>query len=444
MSEQPPKHNLPVGYSLLTTAFKSSEFLRNPIKFMKESMNTFGDTYTTTLGVGKKIILTQDPAFINYILKENHKNYSKSKLSTDKAGALFGKGLLFSNGDYWLKQRRLIQPAFHREKIQGLYEIVIKTINEFLTTMPVGEAIDVYPVTHRLAFNIIIKSLFDIDLSPAVIQEMSDVISDLQDFVIRDINQPIRRILYPFTREKTKNLKKANRLRTIFLDIIETRRKENKAYDDLLDMLLNSRYEDTGEGMTNDQLIDEALILIFAGHETSGNALAWLLYLLANNKDAYQKLSASFEGKSIHESLQNEYLKATINEGMRMYPPAWMTDRVALSADQFGEYVYPKDTIIIPYFYGLHNHKMLWEKADQFLPDRFIEDASIAKSKNFFPFGAGPRLCIGNNFAIMEMSFFVHAFLQGFHIQPTDQVPEMRPLITLRPDKVLLHITKKV
>ncbi len=410
---------------------------------MNQSMNTFGDTYTSTLGIGKKIILTQDPAFINYILKENHKNYSKSKLSTDKAGALFGKGLLFSNGDYWLKQRRLIQPAFHREKIQGLYEIVIKTIKEFLTTIPVGEAVDVYPITHRLAFNIIIKSLFDIDLAPAIIQEMSDAISDLQDFVIKDINQPIRRILYPFTREKTKKLEQAQRLRTIFLEIIENRRKENKAYDDLLDMLLNSRYEDTGEGMTNDQLIDEALILIFAGHETSGNTLAWLLYALANNAEVLEKLLASMQGQSIHQSMQNEYLKATINEGMRMYPAAWMTDRVALADDQFGEYAFPKDTIIIPYFYGLHNHKAHWENAHLFSPERFLNDASVAKSKNFFPFGAGPRMCIGNNFAIMEMAFFLHALLQAFTIEKTGQIPVMKPLITLRPDKVILKISKK-
>ena len=434
------KYNLPVGYSLVQTSLKSKEFLTNPIKFISKSMEGFSGTYSASLGINRKLILTQNPDFINYILKENHRNYNKSELATERAVEFFGKGLLFSNGDYWLRQRRLIQPAFHREKLQGLYGIIIKSIDEFLLQFPIGKNIDIYPLIHQLSFNIIIQSLFDIKLSFQIIEELSQIFTELQDFLIKDINQPLRRFFYPFTGTENIQLKKAKRLREIFIGIINERKASDKKYDDLLDMFLKSKYEDTGEAMTNEQIVDEVLILIFAGHETTANTLAWLLYLLSTNNDSIQKLTDSFDGSTIHECLNNEYLKATINEVMRLYPAAWMTERVAIEDDEFEGFSFPKNTIIIPFFFGLHRDKNLWTEELKFEPERFIRETKVVKSKNYFPFGAGPRLCIGNNFAVAEMSFFIFSFLKKFQIKSTGQIPDMKALITLRPDKVLLNI----
>ena len=403
-------------------------------------MDAFSGTYSAALGINRKLILTQNPDFINYVLKENHRNYNKSELATERAVEFFGKGLLFSNGDYWLKQRRLIQPAFHREKLQGLYNIIVKSIDEFLLTFPIGERIDIYPLMHQLSFRIIIQSLFDIKLSPQIMEELSMIFTELQDFLIKDINQPLRKFFYPFTGTENIQLKKAKRLREIFIGIITERRATDKNYTDLLDMLLNSRYEDTGEAMTNDQIVDEVLILIFAGHETTANTLSWLLYLLSANKEIVQRLTRSFNDITINECLNNDYLKATINEVMRLYPAAWMTERVAIEDDEFNGFSFPKNTIIIPFFWGLHRDKNLWTNALDFDPERFMSDAKVAKSKNYFPFGAGPRMCIGNNFAMAEMSFFVFSFFKRFQINSTGQIPDMKALITLRPDKVLLNI----
>lgn len=434
------KYNLPVGYSLFETTLRSNEFLNNPIKFISKSMDAFSGTYSAALGINRKLILTQNPDFINYILKENHKNYNKSELATDRAVEFFGKGLLFSNGDYWLRQRRLIQPAFHREKMKGLYDIIIKSIDESLLKFPTGESIDIYPLVHQLSFTILMQSLFDIKLSFKVMEELSQIFTELQSFLIKDINQPLRRLFYPFTGTKNIQLKKTKRLREIFIGIINERKASDKNYDDLLDMLLKSKYEDTGEGMTNEQIVDEVLILIFAGHETTANTLSWLLYLLSTNKDSVQKLTDSFEGSTILECLNNEYLKATINEVMRLYPAAWMTERVAIEDDEFEGFSFPKNTIIIPFFFGLHRDKKLWNDELKFDPERFIVASTVAKSKNYFPFGAGPRMCIGNSFAMAEMSFFIFSFLKKFQIKSTGQIPVMKALITLRPDKVILNI----
>jgi cytochrome P450 len=434
------KYNLPVGYSLFQTTLKSNQFLKNPIEFISKSMEAFSGTYSAALGINRKLILTQNPAFINYILKENHRNYNKSELSTERAVKFFGKGLLFSNGDYWLRQRRLIQPAFHREKLQSLYNIIIKSIDDYLVKFPIGKSVDIYPLVHQFSFNILIQSLFDIKLPSQIMEELSQIFTELQDFLIKDINQPLRRFFYPFTGTERAKLLKAKRLREIFVEIITERKKSNKQYDDLLDMLLKSKYEDTGKVMTNEQIVDEVLILIFAGHETTANTLSWLLYLLSTNKESVQKLTDSFDNSTIHECLSNEYLKATINEAMRLYPAAWMTERVAIEDDKFEDFSFPKNTIIIPFFFGLHRDKNLWNEELEFSPQRFIIDTTVAKSINYFPFGAGPRMCIGNNFAIAEISFFIFSFLKKFKIESTGQIPDMKPLITLRPDKVLLNI----
>jgi len=435
------KYRLPTGYSLLQALLTSGFSLKNPIPLISNSMEMFGGTYSVSLGKNKKLILTKDPDFISYVLKDNNKNYKKSPYA-DKATRFFGNGLLFLNGADWLKQRRLMQPAFHREKIQDLYDIVIKSIADDLSHFPIGENTDIYPLLHRISFNILVKSIFDIEIPPETMDEIGRIFKEMQDFLVKDSNQPLSKLFYPITKAPSINVKKAERLKEIFKGIIRQRNSSGRAYADLLDMLLNSRYEDTGEKMSEEQITDELIILVFAGHETTANTLSWLLYLLASNKEVVQQLTASFENTTIHDCLNNEYLKAVIQEGMRLYPAAWMTERAAIEDDQFGDFSFPKDTIIISFFFGLHRDKSLWVEPLRFKPERFVADGKITKSKNYFPFGAGPRMCIGNNFAMVEMSFFLFTFLKQFKVSPTSQIPEMKPLITLRPDKILLDIEK--
>ena len=436
------KYNLPKGYSLLEATLKTKEFLKNPVTFIAKSMAHFGSTeYTAILGYNSKVILTKNPNFISYVLKDNNRNYEKSDFVSGRARNFLGNGLVFNNGADWLKQRRLIQPAFHRQKLKGLYGIVIQTIKEFLKTVPTGE-IDVFPLVNELSFKVLINSLFDLSFSPKIKEELSQLLIDIQAFLVKDVNQPFGRLLYPFTGTERAIVKKSARLRAILLEIINDRKASTKEYCDVLDMLLNSRYEDTGEPMSEDRLIDELLVLVFAGHETTGTSLSWQLYLLANNPAVKAKLLASFEDITVEDCLNNEYFKATINEGMRLYPAAWVTERIALTDDEFGDYFFPKGTLVVPFFYGLHRDENLWENATAFQPERFLKDGTLIRSKQFFPFGAGPRMCIGNHFALAEMHFFLYTFLKEFKLEATDQVPEMTPLLTLRPDKILLKVSR--
>jgi cytochrome P450 len=437
-------YHFPPGNNRWKSLFASIKFLRSPISVISRNMNKFSGTYSVFLIGRGKIILTEDPDFIQYVLKDNHTNYQKSVLSTKTAARLFGNGLLFSNGQFWLKQRRLIQPGFHHSKIQGLYGIIISTARNIISGIPSGENIDIYSQMHRLSFSVLIHSLFDINLSAQTISDLTRGFTDLQDFLLKDVNEPFRKLFYVFSGADRMVLRKSKKIKDILKEIIAHRKADEGTHNDLLDMLLNTRYEDTGAVMTAEQIIDEIHVLLFAGHETTANTLSWLLYLLATHPEVLKKLMSEIENVNIFESPQNEYINAVISESMRLYPAAWMTERVSIKDDAFNGFRFPKGTIVIPFFYGLHRNKKYWRDASDFDPERFIfsDPVKSKKVKNFFPFGAGPRMCIGNNFAMAEMAFILHEFLSNFEISPADEIPEMWPLITLRPRKLVLQLKR--
>jgi len=359
------EYHLPKGYSLLQVLLKTGAFLKNPVNFVEQSMEKFGDSYSAVLPGNRQIMWTRNPDFIDHVLRVNQKNYKKSEFSVGRASDFFGKGLVFANGQEWRRNRRLIQPAFHRKKLMGLHGIMIKTIQDVLAEMPTQKPIDIYPFMGNLTFKVLVNSLFDISLSEELLTELNDIF---------------------------------------------------------------------------DQIIDELLVLLFAGFETTSNTLSWLLFLLADNTEVKEKLVASLEGKHINEVAQNEYLKATINEAMRLYPAAWMSERIAIEDDTLGEYRIPAETHIMIFFYGVHRNEKLWNAPDEFQPERFLKDGKTIKAKGFFPFGTGPRMCIGNHFALAEIAFFVHAFFEKFDVETTGQIPKMNPLLTLQPDKVMLKV----
>ncbi len=444
MTASDKKYKFPAGHNRFQSLLASLTFLKDPIGTITNNMRLYSGTYSGyLLGLGR-FIITEDPDFIQHVLRDNHVNYEKSSLSTKTAARLFGRGLLFSKGGSWLKQRRLIQPAFHHGKIQGLSDIVARTAINFVEGMPEGDHLDLYRTMHKLSFSVLVHSLFDIHLSEETIAELSSCFTDLQDFLLKDVNQPLRKLIYPFNRADRIILKKADRIRNILKQIIDERKADHLIHNDLLDMLLSTRYEDTGLGMEEEKIIDEISVLLFAGHETTANTLSWLLHLLANHPEVVTKLRSAIHGTSIYESPANEYINAVISEAMRLFPAAWMTDRVALHEDRFGEYHFPKDTIIIPFFYGLHRSKKFWDEVNEFRPERFIgrDPQKSKKIKNFFPFGAGPRMCIGNHFASMEMAIILHILFRGFEVTPTEEIPEMWPLITLRPRGLFLNLKR--
>lgn len=435
-------YKLPSGYNFFKSIGRTIKQVKNPIGTMEESMALFHGTYSVNLGT-RQLIATQDPGFMDHVLKTNHRNYHKSPMVTDQLGRFLGNGLLTSNGEFWLKQRRLIQPGFHTDKIKALYDIIKKTIDVFLKDLPTGEQVDVYPLMNKLAFEIVINTLFDIVVPEASRTALNSFINETQAFVVKDIRQPYLSWWFRLSGEVQKNLDNSQKARSIIRNIIQERKLSNEKFNDLLDMLLDARYEDTNEAMNEERIIDEILVMIIAGHETTGNALSWMLYLLANHPNELEKLKQDTKDLNLEQCVRHDRLNAVINETMRLYPPAWISDRIALGDDAYQNYTYPKGSIVLMFYYGLHRDSKYWNDPQSFLPERFLkQNLDKDKPKAFYPFGAGPRLCIGNNFAMAEMAIFIQAIIHNFEILPTEVTPIINPLVTLRPDKVLLNIKR--
>ncbi len=434
--------------SFFRVLINASRILKNPLPFHHKNFEKHGDIFKVRLGMGKTVIFTRDAGFARYMLQKNHRNYQKSTLQTRDLARYVGEGLLTSNGEKWLKQRRLIQPAFHKKKLESIIHTMEDVIEqEFLRIEP-GKTIDIFPLMNDLAFKVVAKSLFSYTDTGETIARLQYITETAQKSLIKEIRQPYKLWWFHLSGKIKKTLTLTQEARDILNTIIEERKKSNTTYDDLLDMLLASRYED-GSVMDNEQLIDEILILFTAGHETTSNALTFTLFLLALHPEiqerVYEEVSGPMNDVSpIEQIAKYQYTKQCIEESMRLYPPAYFSDRVAIEDDIYDQLTLKKGTMILISFFEVHRHKGFWNDSESFNPDRF--DPGIDKKEYanwYFPFGAGPRMCIGNNFAMYEMILAVSKLVRKYKIQTNLNRIEIKPLITLKPQNASITCTSR-
>jgi len=430
--------------------FKDAEGVRrNPIPFHKRYFEKFGDSFSIKIGFSKYIILSRDNEIAQYILVKNQKNYHKSKFQSIYLSKYLGKGLLTSDGDFWLKQRRLIQPAFHKQKMNQLVDNMNKTITSEIDNLVENKTIDLFPVMSNLAFNVVAKSLFQLSTAENKFERIKFIIEEVQNFLIKEIRLPHKAWWFSLSGQVKKHLKLAEENNSIIREIIEDRKSSNEETNDLLNMLLETRYEDTGESMSIEQLIDEIKVLFIAGHETTANALTFTLHLLGSNPEVQQKvldeiIHIELETDNSIEKLQKmTYTNAVLNESMRLYPPAWITDRQNLENDSLAQFKIKKDTLIGISFYELHRNPKYWNNPDEFIPERFLGEQKKESMQYFYPFGAGPRMCIGTGFAIYEMCLTISQIVKKYVIKSNNDVIQFNPLITLKPVNVQVSFSKR-
>lgn len=403
--------------------------LRNPIPVVLENFKRYGDPYGVRMGKQLSIV-TSRPAIIQHFLQKNHRRYSKSDIQTKKLAMFLGKGLLTLDGEEWLKQRRIIQPGFHKQKILALKENMEATAEEVFEELAskVGrsaQTMDMKSFMMQMAFMMVSNALFSGAASTSQLVNIREAIESSQHALIKLVRLPflewmLRRTTVPNA------LKKVDQSCKDLLDLANTRRKTGAVGEgDLLDMLLGARYEDTGDLMTDQQLIFELLVLFVAGHETTANALSWSVFLLAQHPEVVERLRVEIEtGK-------DDYLGQVINEVLRMYPPAWLTDRLSLEADEVDGIKIPAHTIMAGFIYGTHHHPDLWKQPERFNPDRFDKERK-QEPYAFLPFGGGPRFCIGMQFALIEMQIVLRHLVTHFDIEIREpQLVKMKPLVTL-------------
>lgn len=433
--------------SLLKFLKHSANILKNPLPFHHDNFQKKGDTFRLNIGFNKSVIFSRDAGLVEYVLQKNQKNFVKSEIQTKDLVKYVGKGLLTSKGEHWKKQRKLIQPAFHKKQLANLLDSIKQAILLEYKKITVNEELDIFPIYNDLAFQTVVKSLFSSAANQEEINRLQYITEETQKMLVKELRQPYLGWWFKASGKIDSYLKLTTEARGILKKMVQERRDSYERYDDLLDMLLDAKYDD-GNFMDEEQLIDEILILFTAGHETTSNSLTFTAQLLALNPEwqekIYEEISALKEQELDLMSYVTkcEITQQVIEESMRLYPPAYFIDRVNLEEDEFeGKYFEPGSNLLFS-IHEVHRHPDLWEDPDAFKPERFAEGGRKYSSQ-YFPFGAGPRKCIGNNFAMFEMIIAVTELVSQYKILPGFDMIDIKPLITLKPKNAILKFQSR-
>lgn len=440
------KNNIP-KVSVVTFLRNAFKILKNPLPFHNRQFEKLGDTFELHLGFGNSVVFSRDAGFLQYALQKNQRNYTKSPIQTKDLAKYVGEGLLTAEGEKWQKQRKLIQPAFHKKQLTLLLETIQQVIDTEYDKMIINKPVDIFSVYNDLAFLTVAKSLFSTSIDMKDIKRVQEITESAQKMLVKELRQPYLHWYFKSFGKIKKNVDLTVEARTILKRIVDQRISGQKRFDDLLDMLLDARYED-GAPMDEEQLIDEILILFTAGHETASNALTFTAQLLSRNPEAQEKILEEIQNIPDQADFmtrikESRYTQAVVEEAMRMYPPAYFIDRINKTDDHYNDLHFKKGANLLFSVIQIHNNPNLWDRPEKFMPERFINVPKTAYSSFYFPFGAGPRMCIGNNYAMFEMIMAVQSLVKRFQIKKETTPIEIKPLITLKPNNAFLRLEKR-
>ncbi len=421
------------------------ELQRDQLGFYMNAFKQYGDVVRFRAFGPIYAYMFFHPDDIEYILRRNNTNYHKG-IAHQRFKSLLGEGLLTSEGKIWLKQRRLSQPAFHRQRIAGfattMTNATASMLEHWQSYAGSGQAFDVSAEMTRLTLQIVGQTLFNTDISGDEVKVVRDALYVALDYLNYRVSHFTLDFMERLPTRRNRQYRKAQRiLDKLVYDIIAERRQSGGDTGDLLSMLLLARDEETGEGMSDKQLHDEVMTLILAGHETTANTLTWTWYLLAQHPEVERKLHdelarvLSGRTPTVADLAQLPYTKMVIEESLRLYPPAWGMSRHAVADDEIRGYRVPAGTEVAVVQYVTHRHPDFWENPEAFDPERFTPERSAGRPNfAYFPFGGGPRLCIGNTFALMEAQLILAMIAQTYRLRLVPgQTIEPEPIITLRP-----------
>ena len=402
---------------------------RAPIPFFARLARQYGDAAMFSVGP-QRIVFLNHPDLVRELLVTQNRFFHKSRV-LQRAKIVFGEGLLTSEDPLHLRQRRLAQPAFHRERIARYAEVMIERASRTRERWRDGQTLDIHQEMMRLALEVVAKTLFDAEVESEA-DEIGAALTELVDLFPLLMN-PLAPIMQKLPIPSTRRFRRAvERLDRTIYGIIGERRASGKDHGDLLSMLLLAQdVEGDGGSMTDEQVRDEAMTLFLAGHETTANALAWTWYLAAQHPEVFERL------------VDRDYAEMVFAESMRLYPPAWAVSRLALEDVAIGDWLVPRGAVAVVCQAVLHRDPRFWVDPDRFDPSRFTPEAKASRPKfAYFPFGAGPRICIGEGFAWMEGVLILTTLAQRWRMELLSPEVEPQASITLRPKggiKVRVH-----
>ncbi|MFG1955427.1 cytochrome P450 [Micromonospora sp. NPDC048830] len=431
----------PRGRFLVGSLF---DLRRDLIGFLSGVSREYGDIVRFTVA-GFTVHLINHPDHLRHVLQVNSRNYDKQSFEYKPLKIAFGEGLFTSDGDFWRRQRRLMQPAFHRQRIQQLGEGIVQDVVDRVDTWQPhaerGEPLDVAAEMVNLSMNVATKSLFSTGLRG------DDEVAAISRYLDTIVNYCLYRATVPLappprvpTRRNRAFNEAMNGLNGIIYRILHERRRDGGDSHDLLSMLLAARDEETGEGMPDKQLRDEIATLLLGGYETTSNQLSWAWYELSRNPEIEARLHDELDrvlgGRrpTVADVPQLEYTRMVLEETLRLYPVPWL-ERRAAGPDQIGGYDVKAGSLIYISPYLTHRHQDLWEDPERFDPERFTPERSAGRPRfAYFPFGGGPRLCIGNRLAELEAQLTLATIAQRYRLRMVPDHPvEPKMMITTSP-----------
>ncbi len=409
--------------------------------------DAYREPYVVNKVMGTEFIIVTKPEYIKHILLDNADNYIKSPMQQTTLVPFVGNGLIASEGDFWRRQRRIAQPAFHHKRLMSFADTMVAATEEMLERWHnyagTGEPLDVWEEMTHVTLDIISRTMFGTGMSETDAEFVRRAFGVISEDLGTPPYQDLLGLPSWIPRFVSRRAKKVIReLRTFIENIITERRAEEPGtHGDLLDMLLEARDEETGEGMTDEQLRDEVITIFIAGHETTANGLAWAWYVLSQLPDVERKLYEEVYGvlqgrtPTFEDLKAMPYNKMVFEETVRLYPPAPAFLRKAIGPDKIGDLEIPVGAEITFAPWITHRHQDLWDKPEEFIPERFsAENAKDRHKYAYFPFGGGARICIGNSFAMMEAQLIMATVAQKYRLKMVPGHP-VEPLskITLRP-----------
>lgn len=436
--------------------FKPAVFdmAKDPLKFVVEQNRRFNNFFRIPFYGFRQVFVTADLEVIKHVLQTRQKNYKKSAAYKQLKLAL-GNGLVTSEGEFWRRQRRMAQPAFYKTQLEELYKKMVEVAEKFCTELSQKSTHTIVNISQEmmaLTADIVLKTLFSTERGRDKVN-MSDNMKFGQTYIMNRARRPYMIPLSYINGQKKKFDTQMAELDQGIIDIIEERRQIQEKPIDLLTMLLEATDSESGNSMTNRQLRDELVTIHAAGHETSSNALSWTLYLLAKNPTVLTKLRREIQsvlGQQSYPSFADlrhlPYTKQVIEEGMRIYPPAYAVGRECIAKDEILGQTIPAKSVFLLSIYALHQDPQYYPDPQKFDPDRFAPELVKQRPKlAYMPFGAGPRMCIGNHFAMMEMQLILAMLVQRFDFEMVDNAPVVpQPLVTLSPKGGIKMRIKKI
>ncbi len=418
---------------------------QDPLGFLQGVQRTYGDMATIYLGKNPAVVLFR-PEYVRYVLVEHPRDFSNSGLGPENGGGnAANEGLLTIDGEKHRQQRRAVQPAFHKKRVEGYGAIIEQYTQELLKTWHVGDTVDMSRSLQELTLRIVSKCLFSIDLS-AQLGPLSDAFDGVigsstsmaEDFLNIRIDNPVTGY--------GKRMAATRQLDMLIYTLIAQRRDDERDYHDVLSMLMATEDgEEPGRKLNDKQIHDHILTFLAAGHETTAITLVWTFYLLALYPQVRVKLQdevrTQLAGRkpTLEELPKLPYMDWVLSESMRLYPPAWMQMRVVAKEVEIDGVRLPVGTLVMMSQWVVHRLPALWEDADVFKPERWdAANAAQIPPGAYFPFGGGPRTCIGMPLAQLEAKMILASIVQEYTPQPVaGYTPGFQPAITLRPKRHL-------